>query len=49
MTFPPRAGAGPRENDIILLSPKPQNSKGFWSSLFLIHFLSSQEKIRVWF
>lgn len=44
MTFSPTAGASPRENQVIVFSPKTQNSKGFWSSLFLIPFLSSQKK-----
>lgn len=38
MTFPPGAGAGPGENQIT------QNTKGFWSSLFLIYFLVISEK-----
>lgn len=45
MMFPPSAGAGPGENQIILFFLKTQNSRGFSSSLFLIHFLSKW----VWF
>ena len=47
MTFPPSAGAGPGESQINLFVPKTQNSQGFWSSLFLILFCSSQ-KNRIW-
>lgn len=41
--FPPSAGAGLGENQIILFSSKTQNSRDFSGSLFLIHFLSSQK------
>lgn len=41
--FLPRAGADLGENQIILFSSKAQISRGFSSSLFLIHFLSRQK------